>query len=153
MSKNNTLRGAALTSRARKIALDAHGGQIDKSGEPYVGHPLRVADLVKGLGAKYEAVAYLHDVVEDTELELDDLREQNIPEDVVEAVNAMSRDKESETYEQYLERVKQNSIAYQIKFADITDNLSPQRFDSLDRKTRERLLQKYINGLRVLLSK
>src|SRR5674476_127778 len=79
--------------RAKDIATKAHEGQVDKAGMPYIDHPRRVAERVAHVDVRPEAiaVAWLHDVVEDTATTLDDLRAGELGEHVMAEVDAMSR--------------------------------------------------------------
>jgi (p)ppGpp synthase/HD superfamily hydrolase len=132
---------------AIRIAREAHEGQVDKSGKPYIGHPLRVMAGVVSTAERMAAV--LHDVVEDTPVTLDDLAAQGCPPDVVAAVGALTH-LEEEPQATYLARVAADPIARVVKRADIADNLSPHRIAQLDQATRERLRAKYANALRLL---
>ena len=76
-------------AEAIELARRAHAGQLDKAGEPYIGHPLRVMSRVQGTSARMTAV--LHDVAEDTSVTLADLRRLGCPDDVVTAVTALTR--------------------------------------------------------------
>jgi (p)ppGpp synthase/HD superfamily hydrolase len=127
----------ALLAAAEAFARDAHAGQVDKAGELYITHPERVAARVDGTIEK--AVAWLHDVIEDTDIDLSDLP---FPADVVAAVDAMTR-RPGELLDDYISRVRANPIAVAVKRADVADNSSPQRLERLDEKTRERLVRKY----------
>ena len=132
---------------AVRIATDAHDGQIDKSGKPYIGHPLRVMNRVEGEQERMAAV--LHDVIEDTPVTADDLRAAGCPERVVTAVVALSH-LPGEPQADYLARVAADAIAVIVKHADIADNTSPARFAALDEATRARLRVKYDTALRLL---
>lgn len=132
---------------ARSIATRAHEHQVDKSGQPYIGHPARVAERVRGDDAA-EVVAWLHDVVEDTEVTLEDLRE-HFPEVVIAAVEAMSK-RPGEPFDDYYSRVMANSVARAVKLADIADNTDPQRLAQVDGPTRTRLATKYALARRIL---
>lgn len=132
---------------ARSIATRAHLEQVDKSGQPYIGHPARVAERVRGDDAA-EAVAWLHDVVEDTTITLNDLRE-HFPEVVIRAVDAMSK-RSGEPIDDYYSRVMANSVARAVKLADIADNTDPQRLALLDEATIARLAAKYAYARRIL---
>ncbi|SDH90456.1 HD domain-containing protein [Actinokineospora alba] len=132
---------------AIRIARDAHEGQVDKSGRPYIGHPLRVMQNVDG---EYERMtAVLHDVIEDTEVTAADLVAQGCPPEVVAAVVAISK-VAGEDQETYLGRVAANPIALAVKFADIADNTSPDRLAKLDEHTQRRLRAKYTAALAFL---
>lgn len=132
-----------LVDLARSIATRAHTGQVDKSGEAYIGHPARVAERVRGDDAA-EVVAWLHDVVEDTDVTLDDVRE-HFSDLLVEAVDAMAK-RRDETLDEYYCRVMANPIARAVKLADIADNTDPRRCALLDERTRTRLAAKYVHA-------
>ncbi|SER65159.1 HD domain-containing protein [Actinokineospora terrae] len=129
---------------AVRIARAAHGEQLDKSGLPYIEHPLRVMANVATDHERMTAV--LHDVVEDTEVTLADLAEAGCPPEVVAAVDAISK-RPGESQPDYLTRVAANPIALAVKHADIADNSSPARLAKLDQATRDRLREKYANAL------
>ena len=115
-----------LYRRAVQIATDAHMGQVDKGGNPYIGHPLAVADKVEGMVLK--TVAVLHDVLEDSSFTADDLLAEGFPREVVEAVIVLTHNKtDPMSYEDYIRRVRKNPIACAVKIADITHNLDLSR--------------------------
>ncbi|GGS30735.1 HD domain-containing protein [Actinokineospora fastidiosa] len=103
---------------AVRIAREAHDGQVDKSGRPYIGHPLRVMAAVDGQHERMAAV--LHDVIEDTPVTADDLRAAGCPDEVVTAVVALSK-VDGEDQDAYLARVAANPLAVTVKRADIAD--------------------------------
>lgn len=125
---------------AIQFARRAHEGQLDKSGRPYIAHPLRVMGYVRGEHERMTAV--LHDVVEDTEVTLDDLTAVGCPAEVLAAVEAITK-RPGESQEDYLTRVLADPIALVVKRADIADNMSPDRMSRLDPATQERLRAKY----------
>ena len=120
----NRISAEELLALAKRIALTAHEGQVDKAGAPYWHHPAFVANHVTSPEAK--VVAWLHDVVEDTEWSLDDLRTEGIWPEVVEGVDAISK-RAGEAYESYLDRVKANSLALAVKRADLQHNMDLSR--------------------------
>lgn len=132
---------------AISIARRAHDGQVDKSGRPYIGHPLRVMALVSGDHARMAAV--LHDVIEDTDVDAAALADAGCPAEVVATVVALSK-QPGEPTSDYLTRVAADPVALQVKRADIADNLSPTRFARLDPATQDRLRAKYTDALRLL---
>lgn len=136
-----------MVEDAIAIATKAHQGQRDKSGHAYIGHPLRVMGMMHTDHERMTAV--LHDVVEDTEVTADALREAGCPDVVVEAVVAISK-RPGEAHEDYLERVAANPMALAVKRADIADNSSPVRMAELDGPTRSRLREKYAKATRLL---
>ncbi|AHH95036.1 HD domain-containing protein [Kutzneria viridogrisea] len=132
---------------AVRIATQAHDGQLDKAGKPYIGHPVRVMNRVSG---DYERMAaVLHDVIEDTPVTAEDLLAQGCPPRVVTAVVALSKEP-GEPQADYIARVAADPIAVVVKRADIADNFSPPRFDVLDEATQHRLRGKYGEALRLL---
>ena len=105
--------------KAFVLAYMAHRGQKDKAGKPYILHPVNVAMRVKG--KKRKIVALLHDIVEDTEITLDKLEKMGFDDEIVEAVKAITKVK-GEGYGIYLNRVKNNDIAKDVKLADLKHN-------------------------------
>ena len=119
---------------ALQIAAKAHEGQKDKSGLPYILHPLRVMMRVEGEEA--QIVAVLHDVIEDTSVSAADLRQAGFSEQVVATVLCVTHRKD-EPYADYVVRCKSNEVARRVKVADLEDNsrldrilLRPQRFEA-----------------------
>ncbi len=121
------------------LAMKAHLGQKDRVGEPYILHPLRVMFRL-GWDAPEAAriAAVLHDVVEDTAIQLRDLRRLGYSEEVLAAVELLSRRPE-DSYEQFIERVLPNSIARKVKRADLEDNMELRRLPTVTAKDLERL--------------
>ncbi|MBR5290937.1 MAG: bifunctional (p)ppGpp synthetase/guanosine-3',5'-bis(diphosphate) 3'-pyrophosphohydrolase [Erysipelotrichaceae bacterium] len=134
-----------LTKKAMKLCFEAHKEQKDKSGLPYVFHPFHLAEQMKD--EHTTVVALLHDVVEDTEVTLDDLRKE-FPADVVDAIALMTHD-DNEDYMSYVARIKQNSIAKAVKIADLTHNSDTTRLDTVTDKDIQRV-QKYRKALELL---
>lgn len=105
--------------RAIVIAAEAHAGQMDKAGAPYVLHPLR---MMLRLSTSDEMIAaVLHDVVEDCGLSLEMLRADGFSEQVLEAIDSVTRRAE-ESYEEFVLRAASNSIGRRVKLADLRDN-------------------------------
>lgn len=136
-------------SDAVDLATAAHEGQVDKSGRPYIGHPLRVMASVSESGEHAQMAAVLHDVIEDTSVTAADLTARGCPPVVVDAVVALSH-LPDEPQDVYLRRVAADPLALLVKRADIADNLSPARMARLDEATRLRLKNKYATALRLL---
>ena len=107
--------------RAIKIAKEAHQDQVNKAGEPYILHPMRVMDNVHSDDEKI--VAILHDVVEKSpDWTLSRLSDEGFSTQIIEAVNALTRSKD-ENYEDFLLRASANPIGRVVKLADLEDNL------------------------------
>lgn len=128
---------------AEMIATLAHIDQVDKGGNPYIEHPRAVSCLVTTDLEK--TVAWLHDVVEDTFVTLEDLKRVGFSDVVVMAVDAITR-RYNESREDYLERVVRNPIAVMVKLADLTNNADLTRIENPTDKDRERT-QKYIKEI------
>jgi (p)ppGpp synthase/HD superfamily hydrolase len=129
------------------LARRAHEGQTDKGGRPYITHPIRVMQRVEGTHERMAAV--LHDVIEDTPVDADDLRAAGCPERVVEAVVALSK-LPGEPLESSIARAAADPIAAVVKRADIADNSSEVRLGQLDPATQDRLRGKYARSLQLL---
>ena len=108
-----------VTRKAMKICYDAHAGQVDKSGVPYVFHPIHVAEQMDDESST--VVALLHDVVEDTDLSLDDLRGEGFGEEVIAALSLLTHDADV-AYHDYVRKIKTNEIATKVKLADLSHN-------------------------------
>ena len=129
------------------LARTAHVGQVDKLGVAYIYHPLAVMQRVSGTDAKI--VAVLHDVVEDTEVTVDDLRSLGFSKEVVAAVDAVTKVK-GESLDESMARVKANPLALIVKKADISHNADPERQKGLSDESRAKLTEKYEKSARLL---
>lgn len=123
------------SEKAYEIVKKAHLGQIDKAGEDYIKHPEKVASFVNSDEEK--AVAYLHDVIEDTELTLEDLREYGFSEEVLKTVDVITK-KKGQDYQTYLNSVKENKLARVVKLADLRHNSDLTRLINITEKDIER---------------
>lgn len=146
----DAVRGGTLTHlRAIKLAREAHYGQVDKCGMPFWLHPYRVGVACTGYGLDAMAVGFLHDVVEDTNITLNKLRDLGFSEIVIESVDAISR-REKESYRLYILRVTNNAIAKFVKIADLKDNLRDDRLvinKSAKRIKQKQMYNKYLEIL------
>lgn len=106
--------------RAMEIATFAHKEQKRTDGSPYINHPIRVADAVE---ARLKPIAWLHDVVEDTEITLLDLKTMGFPSYIIEAVDLLTHRK-GEPNLSYWGKIKANPDALAVKLADINDNVN-----------------------------
>ncbi|WP_338869845.1 HD domain-containing protein [Myxococcus stipitatus] len=118
------------------LAVEAHRGQRDKAGQPYVLHPLRL--MLKLETEEERTVAVLHDVVEDTPWTLERLRERGYPEPVLRALEGLTRRKD-ESYEAFIERLRPDALARRVKLADLEDNMDVRRLTAVTAKDTERL--------------
>lgn len=131
---------------AHEIAKKAHAGQVDKAGMDYIKHPEAVASFV--ITNEEKATAYLHDVLEDTEITATDLLNAGIPHNVVEAVQVLTKEKYAPYFE-YLSRVKENSLARTVKLADLKHNSDRSRLARITDKDLKRL-EKYRKAIQFL---
>ena len=136
----------ATLERAIAIAAMAHEGQVDKAGMSYVLHPLRMMLSVDTPEARIAAV--LHDVVEDTEVTLEQLRAERFPDAVIEVVEALTK-RDGEDYEAFIRRVAPNSIARKVKLADLRDNSDLSRIAAPTERDRQRI-EKYRRAIQYL---
>jgi (p)ppGpp synthase/HD superfamily hydrolase len=132
-----------LWEKAIKIASNAHFEQKDKAGKPYIFHPFRVMERCTGIDEKI--IAVLHDTIEDTEITANSLIDEGFPSYIVEAVQSLTR-LESESYEEFIQRVYKNPLATKVKIADLQDNLDLSRFSHISDSDFIRI-DKYIKAL------
>jgi (p)ppGpp synthase/HD superfamily hydrolase len=113
--------------RAIQIAVEAHAGQTDKAGEPYILHPLRVMFGVTGQDARI--VAVLHDVVEDCEgWTFERLEQEGFSSAIIQALESVTkRPEEKDDYMAFIKRAGQNEIGRAVKISDLKDNLDMSR--------------------------
>ena len=124
---------------AYAIALVAHKGQVDKAGVDYINHPLAVAN--KCTTEKEKIVALLHDVVEDTNVTIHDLK-QFFDEDIIQAIDLLTH-KDEDDYMLYLSKIKSNHLAKTVKLADLENNMDISRIPNSTEKDYKRLEEKY----------
>lgn len=133
------------TIRAMRIAYEAHHGQLDKSGVPYIYHPIHLAEQ---MDTETETiVALLHDVLEDTPVTMEQLAEE-FSYEIIEALQLLTHNKE-EDYLSYVERLKLNVIARKVKKADLKHNSDKTRLLTWTKKDEKRL-EKYEKALKIL---
>ena len=135
-----------LTKKAMKIAFEAHKEQVDKSGLPYIFHPFHLAEQMRTV--ETVCAALLHDVAEDTDVTLEDLRTQGFPERVIGALTLLTHD-DAVPYMEYVAQIKENSIARAVKLADLRHNSDLTRLDHVDEKAKERV-EKYKAAIALL---
>jgi len=138
----------ATLERAIALAAQAHEGQVDKAGAPYILHPLRMMLSVDTPEARVAAV--LHDVVEDTPVSLEELRAEGFSEAVIGAVEALTkRPEEEDDYDAFIRRVALNPLARQVKLADLRDNCDASRIAQPSQKDWRRI-EKYKRAIQYL---
>lgn len=135
------------TKKALKLSFEAHKDQIDKSGMPYVYHPFHLAEQMSDEDTTI--VALLHDVVEDTELTIDDLNTMGFSRAVCDAIALMTHD-DAVPYMEYVLQIKKNPIARAVKLADLQHNSDLTRLDEVDEKAIQRA-EKYKIAIKLLM--
>lgn len=133
------------------MAVEAHRGQVDKAGEPYILHPLRVMMTLRndGRDTDVQIVGVLHDVIEDSAAFTVE-RMVSLGLHLYTAIAELTR-LNGESYEDYISRCCLHPIARVVKLADIADNLDEGRLSSLDRSVAARLVSKYAPARQRLL--
>ena len=134
------------TKKALKLCFEAHKEQVDKSGMPYVFHPFHLAEQMKDEDTTI--VALLHDLIEDTQYTLDDLKAMGFSKNVIEAIAAMTHGKDL-SYMEYIENIKQDPIASVVKKVDLLHNSDLSRLDKIDEQALKRV-EKYKAALALL---
>lgn len=116
-----------LVKKAMKIALDVHKDQVDKGGYPYIAHPLHLAEQMATEDGTI--VALLHDVIEDGDISLDYLKSEGFSDEVVKAIDLLTR-KRSQTYSEYILEISKYPLAKSVKIKDLMHNLDESRIPS-----------------------
>ena len=138
-----------LTFKAMNIAYNAHHGQVDKAGVPYIFHPLHLAEQMDDEISC--CVALLHDTVEDTDITFEEL-EAVFPEAVMEPLRLLPHRK-NVPYLEYVKNIKQNPVAVKVKLADIAHNSDQSRLTdcSMNEETKAYYRDKYTKAKAILL--
>ena len=142
-----------MYEKAITIAIKAHQKQKDRGGKPYIYHPLYVAMNCDEL--KYKIVAVLHDVVEDSDITIAELRDAGFDEDILEAVDLLTKkdeDKHGQGYVEYLKRIRENDIALVVKLEDLKHNSDISRLKDVKEKDLQRV-EKYKKSIMFLQHK
>lgn len=135
-----------LTKKAMNIAFEAHKEQMDKSGVPYIFHPIHVAEQMTD---EYSTcAALLHDVVEDTDWTFEELEKEGFPKEVLDALKLLTHD-DAVPYMEYIKAVKPNRIAKAVKLADLAHNSDMSRLDTVDAYAVRRA-EKYKQAMQLL---
>ncbi len=119
------MKKATQLNRAIAIALMAHHGQFDRQGKPYIFHPLSV---MMRMDTEEEMItAVLHDTIEDTNITIDELREDGFSEEILAALELLSKESDDVPYMPFIETIKTNALATKVKKADIAENMREDR--------------------------
>ena len=137
-----------MTRKALLVACQAHKGQQDCSGLPYIFHPYHVAEQMNDEFTT--CIALLHDVMEDTDVTEEELAKQ-FPEEVIEVLRLLTHD-HAISYTDYIRKLSKNPAAKAVKLADIAHNMDESRVSGTD-VPKERLQhwhRKYTEALKIL---
>ena len=137
------------TKKAMRIAFDAHKEQVDKAGLLYIFYPFHLTEQMND--EEFICVALLHDIVEDTEMTLNDLRMQGFSDRIMDALALLVHENDVE-YMDYVGKIKHNRLATVVKLADLRHNSDAPRMDTLDDKARLRI-EKYRVAMDILMSR
>ncbi|MDE5770541.1 MAG: HD domain-containing protein [Ruminococcus sp.] len=138
-----------LTNKAMRIAYNAHHGQYDVNGVPYIFHPYHVAEQMTD--EITVCTALLHDVAEDTEITIEQL-ESEFPSEVTEALKLLTHNKDTD-YFMYIEKIKSNPVAKAVKLADLAHNSDMSRItdkNAVSEEKREHWIYKYSTAKKIL---
>ncbi len=116
-----------MLEKAIQKAAQAHEGQKDKAGQPYILHPLRV--MLRTDNEIERICAVLHDVIEDTPITLEMLKDDGFPSEVLTVLEALTK-RQGESYEDFISRVLENETACRVKLADLADNMDLSRLQA-----------------------
>lgn len=142
--------GSPTVADADALAEQAHRGQVDKAGRPYIEHLRAVARMLAEHGDHAVMAGLLHDVVEDTPVTLDDLRAAGYPPEVVDAVDSVTR-RQGETYMDMIRRAAAHPLGRLVKLADNAHNSDETRLAVLEPAVAEFLRRRYAKARAVLL--
>ncbi len=138
-----------MLEKAIEIAVHAHKGQIDKAGKLYILHPMRV--MLRGQDEAEQIIGILHDVIEDTSVTLNDLKNEGFSKEILDALSCITKQK-GEPYEHFIERVLTNPLAAQVKLYDIEDNMDRDRIPNPTKHDMERY-EKYAKYHEIIVQK
>lgn len=125
-----------MLNKAIEIANRAHTGQVDKAGSPYILHPLRV--MLSRENDLERICAVLHDVIEDSDITLDDLRNEGFSQEVIAVLDCLTK-RDGENYDEFISRILKNETACHIKLADLYDNMNLDRIENPTEKDKARI--------------
>ena len=118
-----------LLETAIRLAAKVHRGQTDRFGKPYILHVMRV--MMRGHDLEEQILGALHDVLERSELTVEDIAKKGFTPRVIKALQHITRDPQ-ETYEQYIDRVVQDNLAIRVKLHDLADKMDLLHVEQLD---------------------
>ena len=140
----------SLTKKAMMICFETHKNQKDKSGMPYVFHPFHLAEQMET--EDEICTALLHDVAEDSDCTIEDLKKEGFSADTIEALRLLTHEKGTDYFD-YLRAIRQHPVALRVKLADIAHNSDETRYAGCDEVSAEQIdrrRQKYAKAKAIL---
>nr|WP_313164285.1 GTP pyrophosphokinase [Sedimentibacter sp.] len=128
-----------MLNKAITLAAKAHDGQVDKGGNPYILHPIRV--MMNCESETEKICAILHDVIEDTNITFEDLKRQGFSDEIITALDCLTK-RAGESYDDFISRILPNKTACYVKLEDLIDNMDLTRIQNSSQEDAVRI-QKY----------
>ena len=147
-AKKSMMNFDELREKAMQIAIKVHRGQLDKGGNDYINHPVRVERRCTCQEDRLVALLHDTDTIEDGNIASEYLLLVGFSQEVVDAVLSVSR-KRGEDYFEFIQRCKDNPIGRRVKICDLEDNMDITRLNELTEKDIERL-KKYHKAYKIL---
>jgi (p)ppGpp synthase/HD superfamily hydrolase len=135
-----TAKKGELLSKAIHIATNAHHGQFDKGGKPYILHCFRVMNYLDTDDEELQCIALLHDVAEDTRITFQDMRDAGMTDRVIAALRLLTK-MPGQTYDEYKTGVLSSVDSMKVKKSDLTDNSDIRRLKGISEKDIERTVK------------
>jgi (p)ppGpp synthase/HD superfamily hydrolase len=133
-----TFKKGELLNKMIVLATNAHAGQFDKGGNPYILHPLSVMYLLEDADEEQQCIAIGHDVVEDCGITYAQLREIGMTERIIDGIRCLTKIP-GETYDEYKAKVKSNADSIKVKIADLKHNTRIERLKGVTPKDMARM--------------
>ncbi len=134
------MKTGTMLSAAILLATNAHAGQYDRAGQPYILHPLKVLHYTKSADEELQCIAVLHDVVEDCDVSWEDLIAAGMSDRVIRGVMALTKQR-GQSYAEYKNLVFANADAMRVKLADLRHNSDIRRLKGISERDRARILR------------
>jgi GTP diphosphokinase / guanosine-3',5'-bis(diphosphate) 3'-diphosphatase len=134
------MKTGTMLSAAILLATNAHAGQYDKAGQPYILHALKVLHYTKSDDEELQCIAVLHDVVEDCDVSWEDLVRAGMSDRVIRGVMALTKQR-GQSYAEYKNLVFANADAMRVKLADLRHNSDIRRLKGISERDRARILR------------
>jgi (p)ppGpp synthase/HD superfamily hydrolase len=138
MEKGNKMKKGELLGKVLVLATNAHAGQFDRGGNPYILHPIKVMHYLKTNDEELQCVALLHDVIEDTKTTWQDLKDIGCTDRVLDAVSALTK-MPGQSYDDYKQKVFANEDAMRVKSCDLRHNTDIRRLKGVTPKDIDRI--------------